>query len=722
MLFTNFRQLALVAVLGFALGLTACSGGGNDDSGPSASSGTLGGSGVKGIIKNALVVVSEVDPETGESRELATGVTDDAGRYDVDYEGYSGGLVYVEIKARPAGDPAGPSTTVCDRTDGGDCGLGVMLGDEIELPADFTLTLCLDAPPSAGGRAPVTPFTDVIARRAQDRSDDAALEENLRSGLLAAAYEINQILGGLDAQSLEAIDLTNPQDVEDATPEQLVYSSLIAALLSNAVEGGSSGSDAVRAAVEEILNRTGAGSISTDDWSDLVADAQAQLLGLGLDDETGTLDRIEDTIGQIEGGGGDTFDPERPANIPVEGVGIAKNLFNELGQICQGEVLDDLSDPGNTFVDQVDVAAGLLEDEVRSVLETFGFVIENSVQFNQQNPGPLGSPVSGDLISEASGGEEKTATVTITDNGENRTVTAVGDVHDETVNLSVTFPRDFNNATSQALVATAAGSVRTVGSAGAELDVSDTEITVSKSAAEALQESLRNVTGIDLVASAQLEQFGIESPLTVVGELDLEVDRCTSTACQDDEAENNEAILVPTAFGLTGDFSNPTNQVAMSFSAELNNLNAGFDPEADTATGNFPALGVMLAFDAEFNTVAPARVILDGNLDGVFDLGDDDFGPDATVSVSLLRDNLLVFKVQADSKLRDTPGGDEVGLDITLSDANSTNVLIEDVDLEQAGSIGVVKVAGVEVAEVRRLSSGLVIVAYEDGTFESVCR
>lgn len=820
------RSMALVAVA--SLGLAACGGGSKGGAAPPAApppafntdpSGTVSGSGTKGIIQNGVVEMSQFNA-SGELDLIGTGTTDAEGNYSVSYSGYTGGPVQVCIKAATSGTP---TTVVCDATDGDGCGVSPTddrgagkgdadssgfyeLGEALPAPADFELCTCLPGPPLAGIRAPITPFTQLVVARAGQRAADTALSESLAVALDRAASEINQLLGGLDVLRQEPINLADPAAVAAASPNQLVYAALSAATLANQNRTGTE-PISLTAVISTLVSQAGSGAISVANLRTLVADAQAQLLGAGVaSDNSGVLAELDiqadDAAAACDDGNPDTppvddadcdFDPAPADNAGSNGIARAKNLVGNVRNTING--LNELEQPADAFGTQLEMAAAIIDppdvedangnvteevlgpvdflfEGLAEVLGAAAFCVEDNTTVDGENettaPATCGTmyEVKGiypperqtEIDGYVATFENFEATITVSSG--QVTVGIVGMEADNVdADLSASFPNSAETTTTQTLNASFTGTVSTTATGpGLQLSIPSpgATATLTKTGNVALSDGDDTTDDARRIRSASfnlpnitLAQTNAPSTqeggaVTFTGELGGTIVRCTKASCvarenaepTELEPDNGDATFFPSAVNLKGTFSNALNSTDLAVVVTVANA-ANFDPEFDNGSGdslttdNFPQASATVTFNAVLgtgDTQQAVQVLLTGTLNGVFvqpeTEGDGTFSdPNVTATLTLLRrtpsdaDLVQVFRVQGNT----FDDGSDTGGFVTVTDSvNAQMQLNFPGPASTDGTKGEVRVDNVKVGVIRELSTGLVVVRYDDGTFETL--
>ncbi len=151
------------------------------------------------------------------------------------------------------------------------------------------------------------------------------------------------------------------------------------------------------------------------------------------------------------------------------------------------------------------------------------------------------------------------ATITITNSGENVTVSVKGDVRNEKVDILVTFTRNPETSTAQTLNASiVTGSIETHGAGdGARLVISKGTATLNKSNAAVIQENLDNIVDASFSLDATISQINVSSvkPISFRGQINASAVKCIKQSCKDRVISGKDATIVPSHFDLTGTFS-----------------------------------------------------------------------------------------------------------------------------------------------------------------------
>ena len=224
----RFPLLAAVTVA-----VAACSSGSSNHrsiTSPSDGSGTtatITGTAAAGIISGATVSAFAISGGSVGSTAIGTGTTGSDGTYSVDIEDHEGAVKVVIT--------AGTSTTmVCDAPEG--CG-STAFGQSVSLSSNFSLSAMLPSVTADDtATAHITPLTHMAAVFAEEQSSiSATVIEQAQTQLQSAM--------GISFNILETapVDITDTDNLDDISEDQLTYSLYTAAVAGLAESEGSSG-------------------------------------------------------------------------------------------------------------------------------------------------------------------------------------------------------------------------------------------------------------------------------------------------------------------------------------------------------------------------------------------------------------------------------------------------------------------------------------------------
>jgi hypothetical protein len=717
---SKMRRAAL-PVLSVLL-LAACGSGGSDDDGETCCSSppppahgatlTLQGFVGKGIVTNGVVTAEEVS--AGGLVTRGTSGTDATGAYNLTVTGYLDGPLIVTVKGGGA-----DSQMICDVRSG--CGSGVAFGAHVPIDSSFAMRTIL---PSAGAvtrfERCITAYSDLAVSRAIELAGSPqAITSSIASSALS---EVSNLIGGIDVQRVCVVDLTDPAIVHDASPEEITYSVLGAGTL--ALVPSHSGTQAL-----STLSSSFAGGVIRAKGSDaggslslqqLIDAARAELDAGDLSDPTGTLALMQQNADSAPNG---VYDPQ-PSSASSEQKSAVATAQAFVGNVRDFvlNTQDEYEDPANAFRDQLQLANDASSDDIKSVFKTLGKAVDETASFYDKQNRSAGT---GTINTTDDNGTARAATITVKDgaNGGNDTITIVGDVRNETVNLSLSWPSSYQGS----LTALANGSVKSRASKGVELAIASSGLQAQ------VVSAVYNDTTKDFdadqasfVGEAQLQQFGVSDPVTITGHVEARAVQCTGCSSDADEINQSDTghEYNPQHILIKGKIANAANQLngSVDFSVP-DNVARNFDDDKPVGAGNVLNGVLSISFDTTLagKTASVALVV---QVSGVTDA--DGFDGDQSKTII---DGQVTLKVQTATTGILTVVGVPVytngkissaQLKITDTDSDSLNVTIPIDDDSDTPVEGHVLVGTVEAGVISETDDGLVIIRYSDGSFESL--
>ncbi len=363
-----------------ALLLAGCGGSGGDGepapppgTQPGAAGITIEGYAAKGLLGLATITVEEL----GSNGEVVADVrfeengTNTEGFYTIELsDDYGGGPVLVSAIINP------DSAMKCDATAG--CGrrvdglndpngnILVNFGEWFKPPPFKMSALIPAAEPGQRIRASITPFTHMAAglARASGAVDGAAVAR--------ANSEISNLLGGIDVINTRAIDITDAEARAKASPTQIVYAALGAAIANFALrEGENTDGERIEKGLEKLVASIEGGVMAADDSAatfgddsavyslrEIVDEARAILKAVGLVDSSGVLERIEGFIAAAGDSDNDKiteYDPAPSAGAGDEALAKVKGLMEDL-RTWGYRIESELYPQGSSFEEQIQLA------------------------------------------------------------------------------------------------------------------------------------------------------------------------------------------------------------------------------------------------------------------------------------------------------------------------------------------------------------------------------
>ncbi len=228
---TNWNNFPAVVLLSTLIG---CGGGGGSNSTPTSNTIDLSGTAIKGLIKGGSVKIYGFTGGQRQTVPLATGLTAQDGSYSLEITGYSGPVV-VEISALSAGAEGYPSIMVCDIPAG--CGTSIAFGDDYELSSGFSLDAVVPSITSGDEvTVNVTALTDLAAAYAE--SHEEGIDATTANNANLQVASLFSLAG--DLLALDAVDITDADEMSAASEKEQRAALLSAGLLSAGIEAGGS--------------------------------------------------------------------------------------------------------------------------------------------------------------------------------------------------------------------------------------------------------------------------------------------------------------------------------------------------------------------------------------------------------------------------------------------------------------------------------------------------
>lgn len=349
-----FKRTALSAAIVATLGLTAC-GGGDGDS-PSFSSATTSGTAAKGILNKAVVTAVELASDQSEIRTLENTLTDITGAYSLTIpSSYTNGPIKISITSDVDTEMKCDISTGCgtraDDISDANSNTTVDFGEWYKPGADNIQMSALVASAVSGAELAVnvTPFTTMAAKRAMAETTlDATAVANANS-------EVSALLG-VNVLTTKPVDITDVST--DATPQQITYAALSAAIAESA-DKDTDGVPDINAAIDALATGFEDGTISSTELQDIVTDAGTIFTAAGIEDTSGLVSELQSDIDNAGASG--EIDPEPTDSATVSNVDKAKALVEDFRSYAN-EMNTTLTNPdfGGEFKNQVELTSQLI--------------------------------------------------------------------------------------------------------------------------------------------------------------------------------------------------------------------------------------------------------------------------------------------------------------------------------------------------------------------------
>lgn len=356
-----FKKSAIAAAVSVALTLGGCGSDDIDDAlkqmedaaaeleagRSSEQESTVSGVAMKGVIRQGLVAVVELDDSGNELGTVGTAVTDDTGRYSAELDdSYAGGALLMRVTADAN------TTMICDvHVDE-----GCTYGDPVALESTFKLQAVVPELEGGAAVAQITAMTNMAVERA--RENGGLSRQSIRS----ANSEVSQLVG-VNVLSTEPVDITGENT--EASEEALTY----AAFLAGAGQVAYEDPEGMARGLEKLAESFKDGKFDEDDevGIDRLIDA--------VDDEAIRSDvknKVSALQSQIAGiritvENGE-FDPEpQDVSESSDDIAQAKVLVGEIRTWFKS--FEELEDPMDAFGVEVEAAADVLNPDTNEIFE-----------------------------------------------------------------------------------------------------------------------------------------------------------------------------------------------------------------------------------------------------------------------------------------------------------------------------------------------------------------
>jgi hypothetical protein len=427
---TQHFRLSYILLLALVVG--ACSSGGGGGSAPPPADTTVGGSVVKGTIKNALVEIFAIESGSVAAQPLETTTTDANGDYSFTLDPNFSGSVMIQVSDN--NDPGTPSTMTCDVVSG--CGT-FNFGDDMPLGSIVLKTVVANVTGGSEQTAAVTPYTLMAAEYAMTLG-------GLSSDNIAAANsQVGNLLG------VNNIVLTDPPDITTQTPDESSfneskYAYLVAAVASLAQQSfGGDIAAAVSALASSYADNGGqltSAELVNDDTvislADLASHANMQAV---MNNADGQVQNALDSLLFIAQAtpGLTTTEPS-----PTTGLGEVETVKAFVADVrTWGNVIDqEINNSTNTFGDEADMAGVTFDAAGPLLADAFEHAITAAFEAYITGATIDLSTFTFPVIDPLNPTPTATGTATVTDDGTNTTVVLSGTIDDVTTNFTIVAP------------------------------------------------------------------------------------------------------------------------------------------------------------------------------------------------------------------------------------------------------------------------------------------
>lgn len=455
---STFYKVISAHILVLILALGGCGGGGGGGSGggevdKGIAGVSLGGSAVKGIIKNGKVIAEELDTSGTVVREVGTATTAADGSYSLNISNaYTGGPIQITISADVSTEMKCDIPAGCGARDDGipdSSNPSTIDFGEWYKPGSLSMTaLIAAAEKNASISANVTPYTDLATRRAKEAASLTAAVVN------QANSEVSNLLGGIDIMNTKPLDITDPVAVNAGNATEIAYAAFSAAIA--ALADTSSGKPDMNSALSALGTSFTGGTISVVSLQQIITGAQSAFAQAGIVDTSGATASMQV---KVDGATGGVVDPEPSPSAGDSNLAKVKAFVSDVR--TWGTVIStELDAEANAFSDQANLAStaanasgGLLTGRaLNSAVQAIGGFFDGTYTSNDLSAAEYSGLgfISGSISSTGD-------TFVITD----------GVVDGVTVNMTGLIPQDGTTATSFTIGIT----IATFRSAAADADI-----------------------------------------------------------------------------------------------------------------------------------------------------------------------------------------------------------------------------------------------------------
>ncbi len=442
------KQPTLWVSLAAILAIAGCGGGGGSDKpktpgtnppvttpgdNNSGVSVTLSGVATKGVLKGAQVTAYELDSRGQRlSAAVGTALTKADGSYELELaSAYTGGLIEVEVSVIAG------TKMVCDAAQCGDAAQA----EEIDLPADFTLTAIVEKPAASNTvSASVTAWSTMAAKRTKALAADA---KSLADAAKQANAEVSQVVG-FDIAKTTSKGLSQLGGATAAQTQYAVMNAAVAEILFAGGEGDLTARlNSFTSALEDGVVGNASDSLNLAELSGAVRDVAGRVT---LD--AGVVEAINNQAAQYDAAGKDGLKPEYDEDLVVdEGATQAEKIekfqtfiAQARTWISQAQGLDTAGITDAVGVDAESVEAILSSDEDFAFV---GLVLDEAGRFMVANASSLQDFIESGLaqnleITDRAGAQIGSAAMTFADEG-GLTISVVGSVSGEAPEHNKTF-------------------------------------------------------------------------------------------------------------------------------------------------------------------------------------------------------------------------------------------------------------------------------------------
>lgn len=725
------KSLITLAIIASLTTLTGCGSSSSSDPVIETGATTLSGTAAKGIILNGVVTARELASDGSEIAVVGTSITDEFGQYELELtDDYQGGVVKVTISA-------GNNTTMkCDATIG--CGTGNDFGSTIALTEGFSLDAIIQ--PEADDTnvsVQITPLTHMAAARALDADELNA------DSVASAISEVNQI-AGVNIMNTEVVDITSVTALASASNDAKQLALFNTGLADVLVAGEESLQENLMANLDGLASSFEDGEFTSDDAVTITSITDAVTTAMKVVSEnsdiaeelTDSMATVEENIYIIENlldeNGG--FDPEPSDNAGSDEIEQAKGLLVNARTFIE-KIDSDFTEP----LDALSIDAGTVKEALNSdsavMTELLGVALSQTITHLAEQDIDILEAIESSALNnytfamlDESGESIGTMTATFSSDTSGISITLNGSLTGEAETVDITDLTLATNLTAANFITSVDGeetllnaitassvSIKLTGFVGNE----DTSLTLNDIA-------LTLLASEEITLGGTVDNEGLESKISgasFIGDMTI----ASGDASYSGDVEIALVGFADSASGVP--LSLQKIEVNGEFnSADKGSFSAGAKLEIDNAA-SFDTLGYLDSDSDDFET---ASYFVEGSLT-VTAVANVPELPEATVIASVSRTELdggdvsivvsydgQSFTLAVDSEDLEADAPEAT---VTLTNPDGVKLIVNLAETESGDQYlvdGSVFVGETQVGTVEETDSGIVLVRYTDGTFESL--
>lgn len=698
----NISKTILVsAISGFLI--SGCGGGGDGGNTvttppvttpPVITPSTIAGTAAKGIVLQGIVTAYTLNTTGVKGTEVGSAITNkDDGAYTLDlssdYDGTSALLLELTSNAT--------TEMICDALNG--CGTDISTGDTFTPPTDFTLSTII---PAAGTNATIdaqiTAFTHIAAKSIQSNQDSSI--ENI----LTTTSRINQIVG---TNILETVPVNIADGLSDASADQQKYTVMLAALAEQAFDGDMVAN--LEAFADDFSNDGDFGDANGLAMDSFVAAANAEIANSAtdLDDTVETsLTQLTTAIAALTKNG--QFQPSETSGTIDDDVAKAKALVTEVR--TWKDSLENLESPADAFATEAGTIIDTLDEDSSAVTEVLARTLSAAqTAINTALTNETSVPASVNVNDRAG---NLLGVIFIDDNSDqNSQEYKVEGTNIGTAAVNATLKLNESLSSTEL----ASGDITFEISADANnsnTKVAFEDITLTATLADAFdvedEDAEPNISAISIKGGLKVDELntGMPTGKSIMGNAEIKL--VTLDGIQSTENDENLSLEKIAISDLTVS-SDSGSSTGLSIALVMNNASEfdtfGYLENGNETSTNFLDATLMITGAIDLATFPEATLTISADKTGI-DQG--------TFTATLGYDGRTM---QIVANTTDGTESNSSG-DLTFTNADGASLKLNSTTASEI--TGAVSIGDKTIGTIEETSSGIVIIRYNDGTFESL--